>query len=202
MGDALTLGIGMGALTGLTSFASAERQRKQAYAQAAGLEQQAKVTQMQGDLAAKQIEQQKSRLRQQYDAAMAKNRSMLAASGIDMSSGSAADVAEGNAISFGSDLAENSYNKALKEWETQTTVNNQKAQASWLRQTSGNMLNSLLIAGLNGAATGISMYHTAGGILNNGKALSETLNEGVKGNAHGLQNWSTLQTRKNLFSFR
>lgn len=161
---ATTLGIaslGMGLLSGVSQ---AQQQSRQAKAQANALKQQAKVTQLQGEQQARQIENQKAKERQQFQRAQSHNRAMLGATGVDMSSGSAADIALGNATQFGNDLSQNSYNKALKEWETQTTVNNQRAQANSLQETAGNLGTSLLTAGLNVVPQAINVYNSAGGV--------------------------------------
>ena len=98
------------------------------------------------------------------------NIASLGALGVDISSGSAADTLEGNALRFSQDVALNRYQKALSEWETGENVKaleanaaNYDAAASYYGSTVKGLGNSLLTAGITGLTSGIGVYSMAGG---------------------------------------
>ena len=61
-----------------------------------------------------------------YADMQAGNAAGFGALGVDMSSGSAADVFAGNASRYASDVALNSYQKNVTEWETRQNVNGRR----------------------------------------------------------------------------
>lgn len=181
MGSAAALAIGglTGGLTAINSFAASRLQAAQQKAQGQALQAQANVTRQQaaitaekGRIEAENFDRQKSALRREYEDIQGRNRSLLAAGNVDMGSGSALDTGMGNIERFASDVGENAYQKALKEWETAQAVKNlayqadmYDAQGSYLKKSAGNVGTSLLTAGLSGLSTGLGMYNMAGGKL-------------------------------------
>ena len=169
--------IGMTGLSALSGFAGAESGRAQQMAQARSLAAQAEATRkqaertrLQGASEAERIDSQKSLLRRQYNEAQGSNRAALGAGNVDMASGSALDVAEGNINRLGQELADNAYNVALKRWETgeqERALNYQAdvydAQGSYLRRTAGNLGTSLLTGLFQGGMTyGMGLLNGAG----------------------------------------
>lgn len=172
MGSAAVLGLTMGALSAAGSLASSQAQAAQQKAQASALRQQAALTAEKGRIESENFDRQKSALRREYEDIEGRNRSLLAAGNVDMSSGSALSTSLGNIERFASDVGENAYQKALKEWETAQDVKNLEyqanvydAQGSFLKKSAGNLGSSLLTAGLSGLSSGLGMYGMAGGEL-------------------------------------
>ena len=177
MGAAMTMGLVAGGLSAASSLAGAEQQRRRQKAQASALASQADMTRRQADLAERQgrveaegVDRRKSALRREFEAMQGRNRSLLAAGNVDMTSGSALDVSLGNIDRFAEDVGENAYQRALKEWETSENVkalNYQAdaydAQGSYLRRSAGNLGTSLLTATLSGVASGLGAYSMSGG---------------------------------------
>lgn len=181
MGSALGLGLALGGVSAATSFlgqaAQASQQRNQMNAQAAAQEAQAaeyrrqsEMARQRGDVEAANIERRKSGLRRQFNELQAANRARLGAGNVDMSSGSALAISEGNINRFAMDLGENAYEKAMKEWESNESVKSLKyqadtadAQASYLWQSATAMRPNLLTSLLSGASGFVSGYSLAGG---------------------------------------
>ena len=169
--------LGMAGLSAVSGFAGAEASRAQQTAQARSMAAQAEATRkqaqrvaMQGRSEAERIDAQKSQLRRQYNEAQARNRASLGAGNVDMASGSALDVAEGNISRLGQELADNAYNVALKRWETReqaNALNHQAAiydaQGSYLQRSAGNLGTSLLTGLFQGGMTyGMGLLSRAG----------------------------------------
>lgn len=139
-------------------------------AQAEATRKQAQRAAMQGKSEAERIDAQKSQLRRQFNEAQGRNRASLGAGNVDMASGSAMDVAEGNINRLGEEMAENAYNVALKRWETTEQTNALKhqadvydAQGSYLKRTAGNLGTSLLTGLFQGGMTyGMGLLSGAG----------------------------------------
>lgn len=179
MGGAMTLGLALGGVSAATSLlgsaGEASRGRAQTEAQkaqAAEYRRQADLARQKGDMEASQIDQRKTRLRREFQEKQARNRSLLAAGNVDMASGSALDVSLGNIDRFAADLSENSWQRALKEWETREQVkglhyqaDTASAQASYLGRTASSFGPSLLKAAFNGGTGFLSGYTMAGGKL-------------------------------------
>lgn len=185
MGSAMTLGLVMGGMNAASSLMGSEAQARAQSAQAKGqqaamnaqaknLESQARLEEDRGRIEAGEIDRRKSKMRRDFEDTQAKNRSLLAAGNVDMASGSAADVAEGNISLFAQDLSDNAYQKALKEWETKTSAANLKTQAANARASAdwygeqasqASPLPSLLSAAITGAGSFASGYSMAGGKL-------------------------------------
>lgn len=177
MGSALTIGLVSGGLSALSTFGSSMAQGQQQRNQAAAMEAQASQTRAQaeveaqkGAIEAETIDRQKSKIRREFEELQGRNRATLGAGNIDMTSGSALDVSQGNINSFAEDMGENHYQKFLKQWETDQNVKTMNWQAdqydansSYLKRTADNFGTSLLKAALGGAATGLGSYVMAGG---------------------------------------
>lgn len=214
MGSALSIGLTLGGLSALGSFANSQSQAAQQRAQAAAYATQAEQTRNQaryqqekGRIEAENIDRQKSQMRRDFEQLQGRNRSLLAAGNVDPTSGSAMDVQLGNIEMFANDIGENAYQKALKEWETREQVKQTQyqadiydAQSSNLERTAGNIGQSLLTAGLSGASGFLSGYTMAGGAFGAGKGtlLKETnwdkvYNKGLE-MRHPSGKWTFLRT--------
>ncbi len=197
MGGAAALALTMGGLTAANSFAASRQQAAQQKAQAGALRAQADATRRQAALAARagrieaeNLDRQQSALRREFEEAQGRNRSLLAAGNVDMSSGSALDVSLGNIERFAADVGENRYQKALREWETAQEVKNleyqaatQEAQGSYLKKSAGNLGASLLTAGLAGLTSGLGMYSMAGGSFSGLSASGKAAGDAATGGA-------------------
>ena len=153
-------------ITKLTTFAHMERQRAEQLQQASDMEDRADLMRRQGRNAAEigereayKLDSQKSALRRQYNEVQGHNRASLGAGNVDMASGSAALVSEGNANRFSAEMGENAYNVAMKRWETeeQKRMTDYQAaqfdaQSSYLKRTAGNLLTSWLMSDMAGAS--------------------------------------------------
>lgn len=176
---ATVLGLITGALGALGSFAQTmsqgNMQRQQAAqlrAQAGMERRQAQIEQAQGQAEARRIEARKSELRRAYRDTEAKNRSLLAAGNVDLYSGSASQVSEGNINRFAADTGENYYDRALALWQAEENAKRLRyqasahsANASYLNKTAANLGTSLLTAAISGAGGFASGYTMAGGSL-------------------------------------
>lgn len=174
---AMTLALTMGGLSALSSIASTNAQNRQAkynqqmmQAQAQAARNQAKITEERGRIEAENLDRERNALTREYADLQAGNVASFGALGVDMSSGSAADVLMGNASRYASDVGLNRYQKDISEWETRENVKanltnaaNYDAAASWYGNSMKGLGNTLLTAGLSGLASGIGAYATAGG---------------------------------------
>ncbi len=170
MGSALTMGLVSGGLSALSALggglAQSNRQRQQAGAmevQAANTRAQAEMEHRRGRIEAETIAKQKSRLTKEYQQGQARNRVNLGAGNIDMTSGSALKLQEGNADAYAADVGENEYQRLLKINETnnnframQWQADQYDANASYLKRTAGNLGTNLLTATLAGTASGLT----------------------------------------------
>lgn len=212
MGSAMAIGLGLGGLTAATSFASAEKSRSdqlarasQAKAQAAAIRAQAASDKRAGELEAYGIDRQKSRIRREFQEVMGKNRASLGAGNVDLSSGSALDVAYGNIDNFASDMGDNAYRRALKLWETEARdqtaryqADVQDASATYLQRTAGSIGTSILTGLLSGAGGFASGYSLAGGSLKN--LFSFGSGGGIETIAPGSAGWGGAAAVKGGYS--
>lgn len=176
---AMIFGIISAALSAFSSFSSAQSQAASQRNQAAVLEAQARVSRQNAaaqeaakNAEASAQEREKTRLRRQFNEIQGSNAARLGAGNVDMTSGSAADAAEGNINNFAADMGDNAYAVALKKWEAlesrrmgEERANIQEANASFLKKTSGNVFTSLLMGGIGGAQGFAQGYSMAGGKL-------------------------------------
>lgn len=165
MGSAMTIGMLMGGLGAASTVAGSIGQNQQARAQARSLEAQARSARIQGEAEAAKIDRQKIQMRRQYEDTQGRNRSLLAAGNVDMSSGSAARTEAGNISRFAADIGDNAYARAMKLWETKASEETMKAQASNVRKSAPGVLGTLLNAAISGAGGFASGYSMAGGSL-------------------------------------
>lgn len=177
--DALTAGLLMGGIGAASSFmgsmGNSANQRMQAATMEANAEQmrnQAKLIEAEGQIRNREVDKQRHELGRQYRHQQAANNVSLGVGNVDAASGSAMQVAEGNATSFAYDTGENYFQRRLNDWETGERAKQARFQAdsldsqsSYLKQTAGNIGSSLLTAGLSGASGFLSGYTMAGGKL-------------------------------------
>lgn len=162
--------LGLAGLSAVSGFANAEAGRARQQAQAEAARKQAQRSRMTGEMEAERLDARKAQLRRQFNEAQGRNRASLGAGNVDMASGSAMDVAEGNISRLGQELADNAYNVALKRWETKEQANalNHQAdvydsQGSYLQRSAGNLGTSLLTGLFQGGMTcGMGLLNGAG----------------------------------------
>lgn len=172
----IAIPIAMAAASAASSYMGSEQQRagqKYQAAVAAGnasaMREQANLTRQKGAIAQTAIDRERDELHRGYEDAAGANRSMLAASNVDLTSGSASDLLTGNANLFADDVAVNRYNRAMVGWNAEETAKQQDwqgdvydSQASYLKKTSGSLGMSLLTAGMKGAMTFMAAYGAMG----------------------------------------
>ena len=174
----MTLAVVAGSLAALSSLSSsnaanaqAKYQQSQAEANAAAARNQAQITEQKGRVESENIDREKQALTRQYADAQSGAVANLGALGVDMSSGSAANVLQGNANAYAADVGDNRYQKAYSQWETRQNVNaqltaadNYDNAASYYGSTVKSLGQSLLTAGVSGLASGMSAYSMANGL--------------------------------------
>lgn len=179
MGMELIIGAAVGGLTALDSFTSAEatraNQKYQASAlasNAAAMRQQADLTRKATEAAQREKDREREALRRAYESEAGSNRALLAASGVDITSGSAADVLLGNAGRFATDMGENRLEREWVGWTGNRQADLQTwqgdvydSQSSYLKKTAGSLGNSLLSSIVKGGVAGLGAYTMAGGKL-------------------------------------
>ncbi len=140
--DPVTLGLAMGGASLASSLMSgvsgANRTKAQAQAQqaqAGQLRGQARLAEQQGQLEAEAIDRQRSSLRRQYEEMQGANRAALGAGNVDLASGSALQVADGNSLAFASDMGESAYQRAIRNTETRNNTAALNHQANWLDES-------------------------------------------------------------------
>jgi hypothetical protein len=173
------------------SNAEANRKQKEYEAQiernnAIAKQQQAELTRKKTEVAARAKGEDEKKLKREYTAAAGTNRSLLAAGNVDLTTGSALDLLEGNFNRFADDMGELEYEKALTNWEGRREAQLQNweadvhsSNASYLEKSAGSIGTSLLSAGFSGLSTYAS-----------GKLLS------------GLSPSSTGATGSNAYNYR
>lgn len=177
MGAALILGGVVGGITALSEFSSAEAARANqkyqanvAASNAAAMRQQAELTRVKMQADQRALDRQREALRRDYEAEAGSNRALLAAGGVDITDGSAADVLIGNADRFATDVGENRLERAWVGWTGNREAQLQDwqgdmydSQASYLRRTAGSLGKSLLSSFAKGTVAGVGTYMAAGG---------------------------------------
>jgi hypothetical protein len=159
------------------TFQTLEANRKQKEYQAAvernnaiAKRQQAELTERRTEIAMRAKDEEKKKLKREYTAAAGTNRSLLAAGNLDITSGSALDLLEGNYNRFADDAGELEYQKELTGWEGRREAQIQNwegdvadSNASYLEKTKGSLGDSLLGGAFTGLATFGTGYLLAGG---------------------------------------
>jgi len=173
---AIAVGL-MAAASGYQAYSGMEAQRKQAEYQAAVARNNAVLGQQQADLerrkteiAQRGIDEEKKRVKREYSSAAGENRSILAAGNLDITSGSALDLLEGNYNRFADDMGEMEYQKALTGWEGERQAQLHEygassglSQASFLESTAGSVGQSVLTGGLSAGKELAGAYVATGG---------------------------------------
>lgn len=200
------LGAGLG-MAGSVAGSLSENQQKLAQserldAQAKALRQNARANRLASQAEAESIGERKSKLRREYEAMQGRNAVRLGAGNVDLASGSAMDVAAGNADIFAQDVAENSYQKMLRIWEGENqsvALENQarqaNAQSDYLSDSASYVAPTLLKAGLAGAGGFLQGYSLAGGnLFGKGaeQALSPTVQKTIELNNSAVAKISSL----------
>lgn len=166
----------MGIIAALQTFQQLEAKRAQqeyeakvARNNARAQEQQAEIVRAKTELARREADKSKNALKHEYIEAAGTNISYLAAGNVDISSGSAAGLLQGNANRFADDMGEIELQKELTTWEGKREADVLdwqgkvlRSQASFLEQTAGSLGQSLLMAGLSGFSAGASSAIMAG----------------------------------------
>lgn len=195
--DPITVGLAMGGMAAANSIGSSMQQKQQQKANASALERQAQLQRIEGERQAEQIDRQKIQLTRQFNELQSKNVVSLGMGNVDAGSGSANAVAEGNINRYASDLAENSYERAMSIWATNEKVKQTQAQADYMSQSSSNMAGTLLGGLISGASGFLSGYGMAGGKLF-GDAEKTTLWDKTKNGAlmelrHPSNKWAKIR---------
>lgn len=178
--------------------AQAEYQAKVAAANAQGLRNQAETEKQAGVIRQQQIEAEKEEAGRKFRMQQGQNVASLAASGVEITSGSAMDLLEGNIDLYSQDIGTNFFQQQLNSWETRNKVRNlqwqasvQDSQASFHRSTIVNSGQSLLTSGLKGLGAGLGTYAAFGGGFGMGGgsgagAAAGAGKTGVHGSASGI----------------
>lgn len=148
--DPLSLGLIMGGVSAAGSLVSGISQKNQQRVQAQNLEQQAAAQAAASQIEAEGIDRRKAQIRRDYEQMQGRNAASLGAGNVDLSSGSAMDVAQGNANLFAQDVGANAYEAALAKWRGLNQAKALQSQADQLTKQSNNYLPTLLDAGLSG----------------------------------------------------
>jgi hypothetical protein len=177
----------VGLLTAVSQFQQMESNRRQqeyeasvANANAAAMQQQAELTKKRTGIARQAADREAHKAKREYYKAAGTNTSLLAAGNVDISSGSALALLEGNANRFADDMGEMEYQKdldayvggyqaATEEWRADLLTSN----ASYLEQTAGSVGDSLLMSSISGISVGLGSYVGGGGKLKGGAAATK-----------------------------
>ncbi len=164
-------------VSAISTFSQMEAARKQKQYQAAvarnnaiAKRQQADITRRKTEVAMRAVDEDKKKAKRKYVEAAGTNVSLLAAGNVELVSGSALDLLEGNLNRFADDMGELEFKKELTGWEGRREAQIQEwegdveeSNASFLQQTAGSVGDSLLGAGLAGVGSFSSSYLMAGG---------------------------------------
>ena len=200
----------MGAMSMVSSLsknseanAQAKYQQNQMEANAQAARNQASIAAQKGRVDAENIDNEKQALTRQFADAQSGTVANLGALGVDMSSGSAADVLQGNADAYAADVGQNRYQKAFSQWETRQNVNAQLTNAqnydnaaSYYASTVKSLGQSLLTSGMSGLTTGLGAYSMMGG------SFSGLLSAGSKAVTSGASSGFSLYSGNALQAVR
>jgi hypothetical protein len=167
----------MGALGAISAFQQAEAQRVQqqyeaeiARNNAVAKQQQAEIVRQRTESERVAADEESHEVKRKYLDAAGTNMSLLASKNVDISTGSALDLLEGNLNAFADDMGEMAYQKELNTWagKREAQVFDYEADvlnsnASFLERTAGSVGQSLLTAGLSGLGGGLSTFAGGGG---------------------------------------
>lgn len=178
MGAATLIGLTLGGLSAASSFAQAENTRKSqlfaaetAAQQATLMQRQALAERQKGEAEKAKIDAGKSALTARYKNAQSENQALLAASGVEASTGSAKDLLTGTAATYADAAGENAWQRALSGWlanekiqEYQYNAKNLLAESAWKKKTAGSLGQSLLTATRSGIANTLYGYSSMGSL--------------------------------------
>lgn len=164
-------------VSAISAFSQAETARRDkeykakiARNNALAKQQQADATRKKTEVAMRAKDEEQKKLKRTFRSAAGTNKSLLAAGNVDITTGSALDLLEGNYNRFADDMGEIEYQKELTGWEGRREAQLQDFQAdvelsnaSFLEQTAGSTGSSLLAGALSGAGSFASSYASAGG---------------------------------------
>ncbi len=102
--------------------------------------QDAKLEEYKASVEQLRLQTEKEQVRKGYNQEKGRNVSTMASANIDLSSGSALDLLQGNANEFAEDMGTQKYNQILADWEAEQAVNNYIYQSKQL-ESSANMLD-------------------------------------------------------------
>jgi hypothetical protein len=179
----------IGLIAAISTFQQMESNRRQqeyeasvANANATAMQQQAELTKKRTEIARQAADREAHKAKRDYYEAAGTNTSLLAAGNVDISSGSALALLEGNANRFADDMGEMEYQKdldayvggyqvATEEWRSDLLTSN----ASYLEQTAGSVGGSLLMSGVSGISAGFGskIAFGGGGKLKGGAAATK-----------------------------
>lgn len=149
-----------------------------ATANAALTESQAKVAAIQSETKIADVDKQRSMLTRLYKNTQAAATATFAAGNVDISTGSALDSLTGNEVRYASDMAQNSYAKALIEYEG--NVN----QTGYDMQSNIYKINAKYSQDMSGYYNSLSDYYSS-----TIKGMGETvLTSGLSALGSGLSN--------------
>ena len=150
-----------------------EYQSQVAAANAAALWQKAEQEAQAGAIEAERIAASKSEATRKYKTMQGEVTSLLAGSGVDLSSASSQSLLDSNAILYAQDVADIDYQRRLSEWSTKNTVasttfqaRQQESAADYYmksKQSTKGLFGRSLLQGL---ASGVGAYAMFGGSFN------------------------------------
>ncbi len=171
MGVEVAIGIGLGALSAVGNYVSqsaqAASQKSQLEYQAAVAQNEANLERQKGIVEQENLDREERAMREDFAAQQGHNLNMLSAGNLDITSGSASDVLEGNIGKFANDLAWQKYQQDVSQWETDQRAKSLEGQSSYLHSTASQLGPSLLGSAMAGVSAGLSGYSMAGGTFGN-----------------------------------
>lgn len=188
--------------------AQAEYQARVAEANRQALQNQAQVEQDAARIKQQELDEQRSAVGRQFRQQQGKNVAALAATGADIASGSALDLLEGNIDMYSQDIATNTFQKQILDWETKNkikTLNWQadvaQSQSSYFRGTINNSGPSVLTSGLSALGAGLSTYASFGGGNPFGKSAGGAASSGAAGATTGVHANTDAYARSIAFNW-
>jgi hypothetical protein len=189
--------IAVGLITAFQQFQQMEAARKKqeyeadvASSNAVAMRQQAELTKRKVEADRVAADKEKHKTKRAYMEAAGTNMANMSAANLDISSGSALSLLEGNAAMYADDMGELEEQKNLDTFMGKRQIANEvwradlfDNNASYLEKTAGSTSNSLLMSGASGVASGLGTYMGGGGKFGSGatatkpsKAFSSTAN--------------------------
>lgn len=171
MGVEVAVGIGLGVLSAAGNYmsqsAQAASQKSQLEYQAAVAQNEANLERQKGLVEQENLDREERAMREEFAEQQGYNINMLSAGNLDITSGSASDVLEGNIGKFANDIAWQKYQQEVSQWETDQRIKSLEGQSSYLHNTASQLGPSLLSSAMTGVSAGLSGYKMAGGTFGN-----------------------------------